>query len=252
LTWETLEGLVKHNGPLTDRAGKPIGRYSKSGLPHAIALYVECQDLELWSFASAEAQVAALADDIAYDAHDIDDGLRAGLFGLDDLTEVALVQDILAEIRRTHPHLDSGRMVHELVRRLITRMIEDVIEETGRRLRALSPRTADDIRTAGAPVGAFSAAMAEADRAIKGFLYPRMYRHTRVMRIMGEAEGVVCDLFARYAAQFAALPAEWVERSEAGDEVHRLRRIADFIAGMTDRYALVEHARLFDSTPELR
>ena len=136
------------------------------------------------------------------------------------------------------------------MRRLITRMIEDVIAETGSRLRALAPRTADDVRHATAPVGAFSAAMAEADRAIKGFLYPRMYRHPRVMRIMGDAERVVCDLFARYAQSPRTFRRNG--RRAGTDEAARLRRIADFIAGMTDRYALVEHARLFASTPELR
>ena len=252
LTWETLEGLVKHNGPLTDRAGHPIGRYRARGLPHAIREYAAVQDLDLWSFASAEAQIAALADDIAYDAHDIDDGLRAELFALGDLMEVALVRDLVAEIRAPRPNLDTARVVHELVRRLITRMIEDVIAEVERRLRALAPRSADDVRGANAPVGAFSAAMADGDRAIKGFLDPRMYRHARIARIMAEAESVVCDLFARYAAHPDHMPAEWAERAESSDEAGRMRRIADFIAGMTDRYALVEHARLFASTPELR
>jgi dGTPase len=252
LSWETLEGLVKHNGPLTDRAGRPVGRHRERGVPQAIRLYGTIQDLELWSFASAEAQVAAIADDIAYDAHDIDDGLRAELFTIDDLTGVVLIGDILAEIRAQSPGLDASRLVHELMRRLITRMIEDVIAETGRRLRALAPRSADDVRHAEEAVGAFSAAMAEADRAIKGFLYPRMYRHPRVMRIMGDAERVVCDLFDRYAAKPDDVPAEWVQGGEGGDEPARLRRIVDFIAGMTDRYALVEHGRLFASTPELR
>src|SRR5262249_34341237 len=142
-----------------------------------------------------------IADDIAYDAHDIDDGLRAGLFTLEDLAGVRLVRDILAEIRDAHPALDPGRNVHELGRRLITRMIEDVITQTGGRLRAMSPHGADDVRGANRLVGAFSPTMAEADRSIKGFLYPRMYRHARVMRIMGEAEQVVCGLFARYAEQ---------------------------------------------------
>jgi dGTPase len=247
-----LEGLVKHNGPLTDRTGRPIGRYRERGLPQAIRDYGQVQDLELWSFASAEAQIAALADDIAYDAHDIDDGLRADLFALEDLTEVVLARDILREIRAAHPGLDPGRVVHELGRRLITRMIEDVIVEIRGRLDALAPRSTDDIRRADAPVGGFSAGMGEADRAIKGFLYPRMYRHSRIMRIMTEAEGVVCDLFARYTANPDDMPPEWAERAEAGDEGSRRRRIADFIAGMTDRYALVEHARLFAVTPELR
>jgi dGTPase len=252
LSWETLEGLVKHNGPLTLADGSPIGPYRERGLPHAIALHGRTQDLELWSFASAEAQIAAIADDIAYDAHDIDDGLRAGLFALEDLAEVPLIRDILRQIRKEHPTLDPSRLVHELVRRLITQMIEDVTAETGARLRALAPRSADDVRHAAHPVGAFSPAMAEADRAIKGFLYPRMYRHDRIMRIMGDAERLVCALFARYLEQPNDMPAEWAQIVDSDDAAARSRHIADFIAGMTDRYALMEHARLFDSTPELR
>jgi len=252
LSWETLEGLVKHNGPLTLRDGTPTGPYRERALPHAIALHGRMQDLELWSFASAEAQIAAIADDIAYDAHDIDDGLRAGLFVLEDLAEVPLIRDILGDIRHQHPALDPSRLVHELVRRLITQMIEDVIAETGARLRALAPRAADDLRHAAHPVGAFSPAMAEADRAIKGFLYPRMYRHDRIMRIMGDAERLVGALFARYLDRPDDMPAEWVQIVDSGDAAARSRHIADFIAGMTDRYALMEHARLFDSTPELR
>jgi dGTPase len=252
LTWETLEGLVKHNGPVTDRAGAPVGRYRERGVPQAIRAYGEIQDLELWSYASAEAQVAAIADDIAYDAHDVDDGLRAELFTINDLASLALVADLLGDIRAAYPGLDDTRVGHELIRRLIAQLIEDVIGETRRRLAAPSARSADDVRAANAPVCAFSAAMAEADRTIKGFLFPRMYRHARVTRIMREAEAVVCDLFGRYAERPQDMPAEWAERSEATDGPQRLRAIADFIAGMTDRYALGEHARLFDSTPELR
>jgi dGTPase len=251
LCWETLEGLVKHNGPLVDRAGNPIGRYRACGLPHAIRFHDGTQDLELWSFASAEAQIAALADDIAYDAHDIDDGLRAGLFALDDLAAVGPIQDILARIRGEYSHIDSSRLVHELMRRLITQMIEDVIVETSGRLRALAPRSVEDVRHAGMAVGAFSAAMVEADRAIKDFLYPRMYRHPRIMRIMGDAQRVVSDLFARYAERPENLPAEWSHMIQTNEDAARLRGIADFIAGMTDRYALVEHSRLFRSTPKL-
>jgi dGTPase len=252
LTWEMLEGLVKHNGPLTLHDGTPIGPHRERCLPHAIRQYGQEQDLELWSFASAEAQVAAISDDIAYDAHDIDDGLRAGLFTIDDLAGVPLIRDILERTHAEHPDLDAGRLVHELVRRLITQMIEDVIAETSQRLRQLAPRSADEVRHAQAPVGGFSPRMAEADRAIKGFLYPRMYRHPRIMSIMRDAEAVVCALFARYAEKPHDLPAEWAHTAETEDDGARLRRIADFIAGMTDRYALGEHARLFDSTPELR
>jgi dGTPase len=252
LTWETLEGLVKHNGPLTDASGRPVGHYRERGVPQAIRRYGKLQDLELWSHASAEAQVAAIADDIAYDAHDIDDGLRAELFALEDIAEVPLVRDILNDIRAGQGNLDTHRVEHEVVRRLITRLIEDVISETGRRLQALAPGSVEDVRHADTPVGAFSAVMAKADLAIKGFLYPRMYRHDRIMRIMDGAEDVVCDLFAHYVQKPRDMPAEWGQSIEAGEGDGRMRRIADFIAGMTDRYALIEHARLFASTPDLR
>ena len=253
LTWETLEGLVKHNGPLTTRDGQPVGRYRERGVPQALLDYDHLQDLALWSFASAEAQVAALADDIAYDAHDIDDGLRADLFALDELKEVTFLREILlAVMREAGVAIEPARTGHELVRGVITRLIEDVIGETRARIDLLAPSSADDIREAAGPVGAFSAAMAEADSAIKAFLYSRMYRHHRVTRIMGEAETVLSDLFWRYAEHPGDLPADWSHGTEASDDAGHLRRIGDFIAGMTDRYALVEHARLFPSTPELR
>jgi dGTPase len=251
LTWETLEGLVKHNGPLTDRAGHAVVRHGKSMLPAEISDYCQRQDLELWSHASGEAQAAAIADDIAYDAHDIDDGLRAGLFVVDDLADVPFVGDLLREIDTMHAGLDPIRRAHELVRRLITRMIEDVIAESRRRLAALAPDSVGVIRAAGKPVVGFSPVMARADQAIKGFLNPRMYRHARVDAIMSDAESVVRDLFGRYRTDPAALSSEW--RSQlASDDTARARQIGDFIAGMTDRLALIEHARLFDSTPELR
>ncbi len=252
LTWETLEGLVKHNGPLTGRDGKPLARYRAHGVPETIGQYVRMQDLQLWSFPSVEAQAAAFADDIAYDAHDIDDGLRAELFSLDDIAAVALPGTIIADIRRTFPALDPSRVVHEFIRRLIGLLIEDVIAETGRRLAALTPRSADDVRRGPSAVVGFSPAIADAERVIKTFLETRMYRHERVKRVMGEAAGVVRELFARYSAHPGDLPGEWREGLVELDEAARARRIADFIAGMTDRYALAEHARLFDSTPELR
>ena len=251
LSWETLEGLVKHNGPLTNREGAPVGRYARHGVPAAIVAYSKIQDLELWSYASAEAQVAALSDDIAYDAHDIDDGLRADLFTLEDILAVPLVGGILADIDREHPGLETARRAHELVRRIITRMIEDVIAECGRRVAMLKPRSAADVREAPRPIVGFSPAMDKADRDIKGFLYPRMYRHDRVMRVMDDAEGVVRDLFGHYSATSADLPEEWREGIGVNDSDYA-RRIADYIAGMTDRYALIEHAKYFKETPELR
>lgn len=252
LTWETLEGLVKHNGPLTDRAGAPVRRYAERGLPLDIALHAEKQDLQLWSFAGAEAQAAAIADDIAYNAHDIDDGLRAELFGVQDIAAVPLAGEILGAIRSRHPRLDHGRLVHEIVRGLIGRMIEDVIAESRTRLSSLAPQSSDDVRNARQAVIGFSAAMAEADAAIKGFLYPRMYRHPRIARIMEEAQEIVRDLFARYWKTPADMPAEWRANLDPLDAAGRARRVADFIAGMTDRYALAEHARMFATTPQLR
>jgi dGTPase len=252
LTWETLEGLVKHNGPLADRDGTPLARYRTHGIPETILDYSREQDLQLWSFPSLEAQLAAVADDIAYDAHDIDDGLRAELFDLDDLATVALPGRVVGEIRATYPRLDAARQVHELVRRLIGLLIEDVTAATRGKLEALKPQSADDVRQAETAMAGFSPAMAEADHAIKAFLKVRMYRHARVMAVMDQASGVVRDLFARYSAAPGDLPAEWREGLDRLDDAGRARRIADFIAGMTDRFALAEHARLFDSTPELR
>ena len=252
LTWETLEGLVKHNGPLTDRSGAPLGRYRDHGVPATILHYDKLQDLQLWSFAGIEAQIAAFADDIAYDAHDIDDGLRAALFRIDDIADVPLPGRIIGDIRGSHPDLDEHRLVHELIRQLIGFLIDDVVTETGQRLARLGPHSADDVRNAAAPVAGFSADVGEADRAIKAFLKPHMYHHPRVMRVMDEAAGVVRDLFARYSAHLGDLPGEWQQGLTGLDDAARARSIADFIAGMTDRYALAEHSRLFDSTPELR
>jgi dGTPase len=252
LAWETLEGLVKHNGPLTDRDARAVGRYAEHGVPTAILAYAQIQDLELWSFAGAEAQVAALSDDIAYDAHDIDDGLRADLFTLDDIAGVEIVGDIVAEIDAQFPALEPARRVHETVRHLITRMIEDVIAETGRRAAALKPRSAAQVRHAARTLVTFSPAMEKADADIKGFLRPRMYRHARVIRVMDEAQAVVRDLFGHFTATPADLPAEWAHAAELTDEGARTRHIADYIAGMTDRYALIEHAKYFKATPELR
>jgi dGTPase len=252
LAWETLEGLVKHNGPLTDAAGKGL----RHPLPKPIAEFNQLFDLDLSRHSSMEAQCAAISDDIAYNAHDLDDGLRAGLFALDALAELPLVGDLLAEVRARYPHLDPVRSTHEIVRRQITAMVEDVIGETRGRLAALAPSSDADIRDAGRPVVAFSPSMAEAERAIKAFLYAHMYRAPSVMRIRENAQIIVRDLFGAYASGDAQMPNEWGLdwRDAAGRlaEEKRVRLVADFIAGMTDRYAVSEHQRLFDATPELR
>jgi dGTPase len=252
LTWESLEGIVKHNGPLTERGGAPVGPYREHGIPVGISDYVENFDLELWSFASMEAQVAAIADDIAYDAHDIDDGLRAGLFRIDDLKAIPLISEIVAAIGRHYPDLDEVRRGAELVRELISYLITAVMMEAGRRIAAAQPQSAQDVRTQKQAMIAFPADVAKAEAGIKTFLYQHMYRHERVMRVMGEAEQIVADLFERYRKSPGDLPAEWLEGSGRETDTERSRRIGNFIAGMTDRYALIEHQRLFDSTPDLR
>jgi len=242
LAWETLEGLVKHNGPLhAGDATHPI--------PRPIADYCRRQDLALDSFASVEAQLAALADDIAYNNHDVDDGYRAGLFTFADLAEVPLAGRALAQVRAAYPDLEGTRALYETTRRLITALIDDAVAETHRRLERLSPISADDVRLAGHPVVAFSASMSKDLDALRAFLAARVYRHPRVERIMGDAESIVTDLFAHYRDDPEALPPEWREQAPTTGYP---RYVCDFIAGMTDRYALAEHRRLFDATPELR
>jgi len=252
LTWETLEGIAKHNGPLIDREGMPIGRYEGRKLPSAFMTYAATHDLELWTHAGAEAQAAAIADDIAYDAHDLDDALRADMFPIGDLAGLPVIGKLLHELEERFPNVERSRLANELTRRLIALMVSDVVAETDRRLSGLSPWTAADIRAAGQTLVGFSRPMAEADRAIKAFLTRRMYRHERVLGIMNVAERVVRELFEHYARRPEDLPAEWGRGLAALDEEARARRISDFIAGMTDRFALAEHARFFDSTPDLR
>ena len=254
LTWESLEGIVKHNGPLTARDGAALGGYRDHGIPCGISDYMATYDLELASFASLEAQAAAIADDIAYDAHDIDDGLRAGLFGVDDLKVMPLTADMIAAIDRAYPGLDDIRRGAELVRELISYLIGAVVSEAQRRLQAAQPKSVEDVRHHGEVLIAFPSEVAKAEAEIKAFLKLRMYRHSRVMRVMGEAEQILFDLFARYQNTPGDLPAEWLppDGGHSETETERARRIGNFIAGMTDRFAITEHQRLFDSTPDLR
>jgi len=252
LTWESLEGIVKHNGPLTERNGLAAGRYRDRGIPVGISEYNSLYDLELWSFASLEAQVAAIGDDIAYDAHDIDDGLRAGLFTLDDLTDIPLLAQMIDEIAKRYPDLDHDRRAAELVRELISYLIGAVVMEARRRLTAARPRSVADVRSQGSVLITFPAEVAQVEAGIKSFLKARMYRHARVMRVMDDAEQLVSELFERYQQTPGDLPAEWLPSSGQETEAERARRIGNFIAGMTDRFALTEHQRLFDLTPDLR
>jgi dGTPase len=252
LTWESLEGIVKHNGPLTERSGAAVGRYREHGIPVGVSDYNRIYDLELWSFASLEAQIAAIADDIAYDAHDIDDGLRAGLFGVDELKVMPCTAEMIAGIAKHYPDLDDDRRRAELVRELISYLIGAVITEARKRLEAAQPKSVDDVRSHGGVLIAFPPEVAQAEAEIKSFLTQRMYRHPRVMAVMNDAEQILSDLFARYQEAPAVLPAEWRPPDGKDTATERARRIGNFIAGMTDRFAITEHQRLFDSTPDLR
>ena len=247
LTWETLEGLVKHNGPLVDAAGRGL----KGPVSRSVLDFNELYDLHLSEFAGLEAQCAAIADDIAYDAHDIDDGLRSGLLSLDALKEVGLPAAILAEVRSLYPALDPVRTGHELVRRQITRMVEDVILTAQDRLAQAAPESADAVRAAGRPMVVFSPAMAAREAELKAFLYRDLYRNPTVMAVRAQADDVLRDLFARYMADPDEMPEGWRGVLSGAAEAVRARHVADFLAGMTDTYALKEHRRLFDHTPDL-
>lgn len=244
LTWETLEGLAKHNGPLVEAKIDP--QNPPESLPFGIREYLPINDLELHTYASAEAQIAALADDIAYSSHDLDDGLRAGLFEFDELKKIPVVAQVLDEVKWTYPNAPKDVMIHELVRRMINRMVADMMVESGRRIKQLAPDTPDDIRNAGMPVIAFGKDMGEAVKELKSFLFERMYRHYLVNRMASKAKRVVSDLFDLYISEPECLPTEWNLRAQGAGTPETARVVADFIAGMTDRFAFREHAKLFD------
>jgi dGTPase len=243
LTWEALEGTVKHNGPL-------VGPYVAPGrtkpVPPTIAAYDARNSLGLETFAAAEAQVAALADDIAYNNHDIDDGLRAGLFSVEDLRDLPLVGPVFAEVVERYPGLETPRLIHESVRRMINRMVDDLLAETRRRLAESKPQTADDIRGLGRPVVAFSVEMAGHDRQVKAFLRERMYRHYKVNRMTSKARRIVRELFELFLAEPECLPTDWQSACGRPGTVATARIVADYVAGMTDRFAHGEHRRLFE------
>jgi dGTPase len=252
LTQETLEGLVKHNGPLVDASGMPLERWRARGVPTAILAYDRLQSLRLDRYASLEAQAAAIADDIAYDAHDIDDGLRAELFDLAAIrAAVPFIAGLLDEIDRRHPGLERPRVIHELTRRVITRFIEDVIGESGAAIAAAGLASPDDAPLAGRALVGFSPALAAADRDVKAFLFANMYRHPQVKRVRERADGIVRALFSAYLADPATMPPDWAARAGATGDEHA-RAAADYLAGMTDRFALNEYRRLFDPTANLR
>ena len=240
LTWEALEGTVKHNGPLR---GPAIER----PVPPTIAEYDRRHPLDLDTFAGPEAQVASLADDIAYNNHDLDDGLRAGLFAVADLADVPLVGPIFRSLCSRYPALEEPRLIHEAIRRVIDQMVGDLVAETRARLADCGARSAADIRALHEAVAAFSPAMRQNDQALKGFLFERMYRHYRVNRMSSKARRVVRDLFGLYLAEPECLPGEWRKLAAGPGDQQTARVAADYLAGMTDRFALDEHHRLFDT-----
>ncbi len=244
LTWETLEGVVKHNGPLT-------GDLARKGeaLPAAIVEYAQGHDLWLDTFPSLEAQVAAIADDIAYNNHDVDDGLRAGLFGFDEARDLPLVGKALRMAEKRYPDAPSDILIAEAVSDLIGDMVENVLGETRARLENISPQDADEIRRASAATCAFSTEM-EADLSgLRAFLHENMYRHFKVNRARSQAKRIVKSLFELFFSEPETLPPEWRERYEGaspgGDQARLARVVCDYIAGMTDRYAMREYRRLF-------
>jgi dGTPase len=238
LTWETIEGLIKHNGPL---AGQRV--------PEIIANLARTYRIDLSVHASAEAQVASLSDDIAYNAHDIDDGLRAKLFDVIDLADLPLASEALSTVLSTYSDLERPRLIHEMVRRVLSWMASDVIAETGRRIAKNSPSSADAVRALGEPLVVFSAQMREKNRVLQFFLSEHMYRHERVLAIMMRARRIVRDLFEAYMADARLLPQGWREEALLDDESRHAQQVCDFIAGMTDSYALEQHRRLFGLEP---
>ena len=237
LTWETLEGILKHNGPL----------------PHLVDLaeIPAPADLRVATHASLEAQVAAIADDIAYNAHDIDDALRANLVALQDFIGIPMAGPIVGEVLERYPDIAVKRQTHEVQRRMITRAVENVIATGLENIAAAGVNSPEDVRLAGRTLVQFSATVAADEKALKSFLFARVYRHEDVMVPVRESEAVVERLFAEYMAN-ADMPGRWCEAGKAVEGADRARIVADFIAGMTDPYALDEHQRLFDARPDFR
>ncbi|MCK5041565.1 MAG: deoxyguanosinetriphosphate triphosphohydrolase [Sphingomonadales bacterium] len=242
LTWETLEGLAKHNGPLWNEAID--SKNPPESLAFAFRDYLPKNDLEIHTFASLEAQVAANSDDIAYNNHDIEDGLRAKLFDMAALAKVPFVGEIVAEVNNTYSNIAPDIMVHEVVRRLINSMVVDLVSETEKNLKKYNIKTVDDVRNAGAPMVAFSDAMKANDKELKAFLFENMYRHKKVSKMTEHGKKVVTELYNLYMQKPEAMPDDWRDKTD-GPHCHKTARVvADFIAGMTDKFALEQFDKL--------
>lgn len=262
LTWETLEGLAKHNGPLLPDED---GRY-----PFAIEEIQEEMDLRLDTYAPLEAQIAAISDDIAYNSHDLEDGIRHGFFTLDDLSGIPILSEIVMDVNNRYPMIDASRKRHEVVRRLVNQMTDDVLRQTQYHLEEVKPKTPDDIRNAGAQLVDFSPEMNEAITALRRYLFDNMYRHYTVNRTMSKAKRIVTDLFNVFYKEPDTLPTQWqqtfhdkcmifpVQRTKRKKlakkvdivqehDICKARVVLDYVAGMTDRYAIEEHQRMFDN-----
>ena len=238
LTWETLEGVVKHNGPVADRLTRPSWR--------AIGDYDHEHDLGLGAWASAEAQVAALADDIAYNNHDVDDGVQAGLFNMDELAEVPLIGPVIRRTADDLPGIEPRILRLEAVRRMIGEMVKDVMAETRRRAEQERVRSPDDVRALTRALVAFSPDMAEDLGRLREFLMERMYRHYRVNRTRSQARRVLREMFRLFLAEPDVLPPMWAGRVRSASNAQgKAQAVCDYIAGMTDRYAIEEHRKLF-------